>query len=85
MQILLTKNEYNALLEQKELREMVQAGQLQDLCTQIANAMPVTRDWEPDKEPRPWGCILDEKRNPGYCDECPVAEICPYPHKGWSK
>lgn len=85
MQILLTQEEYKSLTEQKQLREVVQAGQLQELCTKIANTMPVPRDWATDKTPRPWGCILDENTDPSYCDDCPVDEICPNPHKSWSK
>lgn len=85
MQILLTQEEYAALQEQKQLREIVQAGKLQEICTLAAKHIPVPHDWSDDKTPRPWGCILDKETNPGYCDDCPVDEICPFPSKEWSK
>lgn len=85
MQILLTTAEYNELLEQKKLHEFAQVEGLQELCTRIANTMPVTRRWAKDKPPTPWGCILDDETTPGYCDCCPVDQICPCQHKGWSK
>lgn len=58
--------------------------QLQALCTKICNEMPITRDWAPNDDPRPWGCVLDYDEE-WYCDECPVQQICPSKEKRWSK
>lgn len=86
MQILLTESEYNELKAQKRERIAASKEDLQHICTLAANHIPVPpRDWSQDKTPRPWGCILDEGTNPGYCDACPVDAICPNPGKAWSK
>jgi hypothetical protein len=84
MMYVLTAEEYSGLLERKAALEGHDRGELQALCTKIANGMPVHRDWAPDNV-SPWGCILDRATNPGYCDDCPVSDICPNPHKEWSK
>ncbi len=86
MQYLLTAEELKALNEKKELHEISQTGKLQELCTLAANHIPVVRPWMgEDAEPEPWGCILDKETDPGYCDDCPMDEACPWPSKHWSK
>lgn len=62
--------------------------ELQELCRLAARHVPIKYSWSPGMEPKPWGCILDKAgthRNPGYCDECPARNLCPYEHKEWSK
>ena len=84
MQYLLTQEEYDALRARQQHEIALSTKKLQKLCTEIANTMPVKRSWDPKAEPSPWGCILTEKHE-HYCDLCPVQEICPEPHKEWSK
>lgn len=60
--------------------------QLQELCTKVACLESITRPWAPNEQPTPWGCILvKDKRHCGYCDCCPVQDVCPYQFKEWSK
>jgi hypothetical protein len=84
MQYVLTQEEYDALRARQEHEIKLSRAKLQKLCTKIADTMPVKRDWNPDGEPAPWGCVLTEKYE-HYCDHCPVQEICPYDDKEWSK
>lgn len=56
---------------------------LQDWCTNVAEYVPIIHTWDNNKK-APWGCILNNKIM-GYCDECPVKEICPHEYKLWSK
>jgi hypothetical protein len=85
MMYVLTSEEYSALFERKAALDGKDRAELQALCTKIALTMPVPRDWDPGRGPSPWGCILVKEHHPGYCDDCPVSEICPHPHKEWSK
>ena len=85
MQILLTQEEYDTLLEQKQVRDVVLTDQLQEICTLAAKHIPVERWWCEGEPSSPWGCILDKSSNHSYCDECPVAKICPHEFKQWSK
>jgi len=99
MMYILTQEEFNALTAKKDSVKLENTKKLQQLCTKIANEMPISRSWNPKDEPKPWGCILNVKsgrhmkesyepkegRNPGYCDECPVETICPYPYKEHSQ
>lgn len=86
MQYLLTEEEYKELTNINKRRTEITKDQLQDLCTRIAKYEPITVPWRRnDAQPEPWGCILDEEESPGYCDECPVRELCPYPYKELSK
>lgn len=80
---LLTAEEYSALIERKATHEGTERAKLQKVCTTVADSMPVVT-WMNGGKPTPWGCILSTKRE-WYCDECPVREICPHPHKGYSK
>lgn len=85
MQYLLTENEYQGLLAKRESVAAADAAKLQEFCTLAAIHIPVARPWSSDQTPAPWGCILDEKSNPAYCDDCPSQDICPYHGKEWSK
>ncbi len=80
---ILTQEEYNMLLEKREAGLRMSETKLQELCTKIANEMPV-KTWMNDGKPTPWNCILTEDHE-WYCDECPVQKICPNKYKSWSK
>lgn len=80
MQYLLTEKEY---LDLTEKRPESHKKTLQQLCTMVADYMPVNAGWRP-VEPSPWGCILSQKGE-WYCDACPVQKLCPQPSKSWSK
>lgn len=82
MQYILSQEEYTSLVSMKENRLLKDTKKLQELCTKIANKMPVHVTWikTPDV---PWGCILEGCQD--YCDYCPVPEICPNTYKQWSK
>ena len=86
MQYILTEEEFNHLQAQakKADRFRINDTQLQELCSEIANNMPVVWGWGSEAEVKPWGCILTESGE-WYCDQCPVSKICPHPHKEWSK
>lgn len=84
MQYILTEAEYAELKLERDARERSMTGRLQEICTLAAQHIPVPCDWSRDKQPRPWGCIL-AKPSPGYCDDCPVSDVCPNPCKEWSK
>jgi hypothetical protein len=88
MQYILTHDEYTALRDAPDIVREAEMEKLQILCTLVATHMPVARPWAgKDAEPKPWGCIRNEptKSNPGYCDDCPVADMCPKKGKRWSK
>jgi hypothetical protein len=91
MQYILTQEEYDKLRSQQKLAIDLNKKKLQTLCTKIANEMPVKWGWG-GPDPKPWGCIIHEDdtdpenySNFGYCDHCPVQEICPYTGKEYSK
>jgi hypothetical protein len=84
MQYILTQEEYDAL-RKKQTRELnLGTVKLQELCTKIADTMPVLWGWSKDETAKPWGCIRSTE-DEWYCDSCPVQEICPYTGKEWSK
>lgn len=83
MQYILTEKEYSELRLKKVYDIGLSKDKLQTLCTKIANEMPI-KFWG-NKEAEIWGCILSDGGGPGYCDECPVQDICPETNKGWSK
>ena len=85
MQYLLTEEEHAALKAQIKAAETREKEKVQKLCTLVACHKPVPREWATDKTPKPWGCIRNEVNNPGYCDDCPVDDECPYEHKEWSQ
>lgn len=91
MQYILTQEEYDKLRSTQKRAIDMDTKKLQALCTKIANEMPVTRTWN-KADHSPWGCIIHEDDadpehfdNFGYCDQCPVQEICPYKFKEYSK
>lgn len=91
MQYILTQEEYDKLRSLKKQALELHETKLQVLCTKIANEMPVTRSWS-KTDTSPWGCIIHEDDsdpehydNFGYCDQCPVQEICPYEFKRYSQ
>jgi len=82
MQRILTEEEYQSLLNQIDAAKTANNLLVQSLCTQIADLKPV-KYWGRE-EASIWGCIHTSKHE-HYCDECPVNEVCPEPHKYWSK
>jgi len=78
MQFILSEEEYEALLEKGSQKDFIRLNNkaLQELCTQIADTMPIKWSWGEDK-PKPWGCIHSAKDYEWYCDDCPVQNICP--------
>ena len=84
MQYILTQEEYDALRARQQHEIMMSRDQLQTLCCEIADTMPIKRPWTKDLEP--WGCILTVNSDDMWCcDHCPVQKICPNPYKEWSK
>jgi len=83
MQYLLTEEEYKKLTEIKTWRLKLDKKKLQELCTRIADTMPVNWGWGELPDPKPWGCM--HTRDNWYCDVCPVTEICPSTSKAYSK
>lgn len=88
MMVVLTEEEYNKLLLNTkalaEWEEKEYLKTLQELCTLACNHVQVEVSWLNEKIV--WGCILNEGGNGhGYCDECPVTNMCPHEHKAWSK
>lgn len=84
MQYLLSQEEMDALKARAMRGDAAPDKEaLQKLCTLAADHAPAYRNWDKD-DTSPWGCILSAQ-NFGYCDDCPVKEICPHPHKRWSK
>ena len=92
MQYILTQEEYDKLRAVQKTSVALEKKKLQALCTKIANEMPVVWGWGQVPDPKPWGCVFHEDdsdpeqyANFGYCDKCPVQEICPYQFKEFSK
>ena len=85
MKYLLSEEEYQDLIRVKEYHEKAYTDALQKFCTLAAEHIPITRKWNKEAEPTPWGCILSEENDSWYCDACPVQNICPYSYKKWSK
>lgn len=85
MQYLLTESEHQALIDAGDRAKAEIKKTLQELCTLVADHMPVKPDWNNDP-PTPVGCVLTEGRNhAGYCDDCPVKDVCPRDWKRWSQ
>lgn len=84
MQFLLTADELDELKSANAKAEAEAAAVLQDLCTKVADHMPVIVPWAKDDPPKPWGCVLTVNGE-HYCDHCPVQEQCPNKFKEWSK
>lgn len=87
MQYILTQAEYDELRRAQGVLTTAKNAELQKLCTDAANHIPITRDWAPTEPPAPWGCILDESssNHGGYCDDCPAQRICPHNGKEYSQ
>lgn len=83
MQYILTQEEYDALKKEQVQAISLNKERRQDLCTRIANEMPVYHCKE--LPPEPWGCILNTNSSTHYCDGCPVQDICPSDRKDWSQ
>ena len=81
MQYLLTPEEYEALKNAGANEKTRLEAVLQDLCTKVADHMPVAGY---PREGKPWGCIKTVKHE-WYCDQCPVRQVCPNQWKEWSK
>lgn len=82
MEYLLTKVEYDDLVN-KDTRLADQVlRSLQEVCTYAANEVPI-KYWGRE-EASPWGCIISTE-DEWYCDECPAQHQCPYEDKQWSK
>lgn len=86
MQYVLTQEEFDALKAESANKAKALEATLQDLCTKVADHMPIVT-WKADGKPTPWGCILSEigERYCGYCDDCPVKDVCPLEYKRWSQ
>jgi len=99
MQIILTEEEHSELLMKVADGELGDKITIQDLCRQVATYKPI-KGWHAEDAvdgKAPWGCILnefdyvimnsddDEIFSMGYCDDCPVQDLCPYEYKKWSK
>jgi hypothetical protein len=85
MNYILTEEEYKVILAHNKQKDEEKEKKLQELCTLAAIHVPVPRPWAgKDAKPEPWGCILSPD-SPGYCDDCPATEVCPYQFKEWSK
>jgi hypothetical protein len=82
MMYILTQEEFDALQEKNHKISEDARKVLQDLCTRVANSEPVKEGWY---EGKVWGCILTKTNDFGYCDRCPVQDVCPYEWKEWSK
>lgn len=82
MKYILSQEEYDELVNQAANREKELQSTLQALCTRVANSEPVKEGWY---EGKIWGCILTKTNDFGYCDRCPVQDVCPYEWKAWSK
>lgn len=85
MQYVLSKEEYDELVNGKVQRALMAQDKLQKLCTTICDTMPIKL--KGCDVPSPWTCIHSHEgfRGEWYCDQCPVKEICPEPNKHWSK
>lgn len=84
MQYLLDQNEMSMLQKRAMHGDRSPSTEdLQKLCSLAADHAPCDRDWD-QNDKSPWGCILT-KGDTGYCDDCPVINLCPHPNKQWSK
>jgi hypothetical protein len=84
MMYILTQEEFEAFQLKKRNADLEATKVLQDLCTRVADSEILT---EGSMRGKPWGCILTHKNKHwcGYCDKCPVRDVCPYDWKEWSK
>jgi hypothetical protein len=80
MQYVLTETEYETLKAAPKLVEDRCYEALLQASRRIANAEIVKEGWYAG---RIWQCMFDKAD--WYCDECPAADLCPYPYKEYSK
>lgn len=87
MKYILSQKEFDSFLEKKENIDANTRVILQDLCTKVADHMPVPRSWVSKPAPQPWGCKITEEASGSewFCDDCPVQNVCPSDDKEWSK
>jgi hypothetical protein len=101
MQYILSEEEYKALKTDADRGRRLEGHQtvhlsrkkLQELCTKIADTMPVKWGWGKPDDPKPWGCVITAEKkaeeegyhDEWYCDKCPVQDLCPYEGKSYSK
>lgn len=78
MQYILSEDEYQEFKNKSSLIKLNES-ELQELCTKIAQNMPV----ESFLGYKAWGCVI--AKDIDYCDYCPVKKICPYKRKRFSK
>jgi hypothetical protein len=84
MQYILSQEEYDELKRHADAhRPDLTPKQLQKLCTEICDTMPVNWGWN-GPDPKPWGCKLS-KDHEWYCDKCPVQRLCPSDEQEFSK
>ena len=83
MQYILSEEEYKDLQRRATLIN-ISPAQLQNLCTKIANEMPIIHNRSKIHSPEPWRCMLTEPDG-WCCNQCPVKTICPHDDKSWSK
>ena len=82
MQFILTPEEFTTLNAKAQKADLApDQRKLQELCTLAANAIVIKEGW---RAGHVWGCILTVEHE-WYCDDCPAREVCPTPHKHWSK
>jgi hypothetical protein len=94
MMYILTEEEYQNLRQVRALKEAgikrAATKKMQDLCTQIADTMPIKGRKKGDPSV-PWLCKITVEREgrdhdaEWYCDRCPVVEICPHGNKTFSQ
>lgn len=93
MQYILSQEEYDELKAKRSHEIQLSKKKLQDLCTKIADTMPVQWNWGSKKNDpeyfKPWGCVFtvekEHRFDEWYCDQCPVQDICPSTYKPYSK
>ncbi len=86
MQYILSEEEYGALKAVQEEHIKLERKKLAELCTKIADTMPITVSWDKKSPPEPWRCrvTVEDEGQEHYCDGCPVRSICPL-GKRWSQ
>ena len=86
MQYILTQAEYDELRRAQGVLTTNSKAELQKLCNDAANHIPITRHWAPNEPPAPWGWCIDKSSQNygGYCENCPAQKLCPHDFKEWS-
>ena len=91
MQYLLSAEEMAEIRAERAAIEQLPGGgkdlkeRLEAVCKHVATTMVPTVPFNDYTVGKPYGCIhVDRRESFGYCDKCPVQDICPMP-KSWSK